>query len=90
MKERWEIKRLKGKKYEHEYRTIFFSFHFLIPTKICLGVSKWKISTRKSIFHTGKKLGKVTLPTLKNSPLMPLTVLESSARVGQSALPSGS
>ena len=39
----------------------FFEFHFLIP----LGSTQWTIFTGKSIFHAGKKSGKVTLPPLK-------------------------
>ena len=52
----------------------FFACHFLKPLKFVWGLPKWTILPGKIIFHTGKKSGKVTLPPLKNIPLMPLRV----------------
>ena len=65
-----------GKRYENEQRTLFFSSFFFLSlfetTENCLGLPKWAIFTREIIFYARKKLGKLTLPSLKNSPLMPL------------------
>ena len=49
----------------------FFAFHFSKPLKFVLGLPKWKFSTRKKHFMLGKKSGKMTLPPLKNIPVMP-------------------
>ena len=66
-----------GNKCDNGQRTFFsiclfiylfiFAFHFLEQLKFVLGLPKWK-------FSTGIKSGKVTLPPLKNIPLMPLVV----------------
>ena len=50
----------------------FFAFHFSKPLKFVLGLPKWKFSTGEKHFTLGKKSGKMTLPPLKNIPLMPL------------------
>ena len=50
----------------------FFCFSLFKTTEICLERNTMEISTRKRIFHAGKKSGKVTLPPLKNIPLTPL------------------
>ena len=42
------------------------------PLKFVLGLPKWEISTGKKLFTPGKKSEKITLPPLKNIPLMPL------------------
>ena len=53
--------------------SLFFFFLSLFETnEICLGFTKMDNLPGKSIFHTGKKSGKMTLPPLKNIPLMPL------------------
>ena len=57
----------------------FFFFFFLLFTfwnhYICLGCTKWKISTR------GRgELGKVTVSPLKNIPVTPLTVAQNFAK----------
>ena len=51
---------------------LFVCFHFLKPLKFVWGLPKWTIFTGKSIFHPGKKLGKVTLSPWENIPLTPL------------------
>ena len=51
----------------------FFAFHFSKPLKFVLGLPKWVVSTGKKHFTQGKKSGKMTLPLLKNIPLMSLT-----------------
>ena len=50
----------------------FFCFSLFKTTEICFGSTKMKIFYRGKAFHTGKKSGKMTLPPLKNIPLMPL------------------
>ena len=37
-----------------------------------MGVPKWKFSTRKEHFTSGKKSGKMALPPQKNMPVTPL------------------
>ena len=63
---------------------LFFLSFFLLLLLLLLslfeitkiwGIPKWKIFyRRKSIFHAENKLGKVTLPPLKNIPVTPLIV----------------
>ena len=54
-----------------------FVFHFSKPLKFVLGLPKWEFSTGKKYFMLGKKSGKITLPPLKNIPLMPLLICRS-------------
>ena len=51
-----------------------FFFHFSRPLKfVLLGLQKWEFSTRKKHFTPGKKNQvKMTLPHLKNIPVIPL------------------
>ena len=57
---------------------VLFLFLFLLftfkTTEICFGCTKMGIFYRKKVFHTGKKIRKMTLPSLKNIPLTPLAV----------------
>ena len=46
--------------------------HFSKPLNMFLGLPKWEFSNRKKHFMPGKNSGKITLPPLKNIPLMPL------------------
>ena len=70
-KGRWKIEngRRKG------YKIFFFSiFSFFKTTEICFGFYQNIVGIlyQEKAFHTGKKSGKMTLPPLKNIPLMPL------------------
>ena len=68
-KNRW------GKKYENGQRIFFFFFFFFFfcfslfeTTEICFGSTKMEIFYRENAFHaSGKKLGKVTVPSEKYS-----------------------
>ena len=52
----------------------FFAVHFSKWLKFVLGLPKWKFSTGKKHFTSGKKSGKITLHPQKNFPVMPLLV----------------
>ena len=41
---------------------------------MCLGLPKWEFCIGKKHFTSGKKSGKMALPTQKNIPITPLTV----------------
>ena len=57
---------------------LFLCLSLLETTEICLGSTKMEFFYRgKSIFHAGKKSGKVTFPPLENIPLPPLVQHES-------------
>ena len=64
----------KEKKLQNEERTFFFFFCFslLKTTEICFGSTQTGIFYREKHFTPGKKSGKMTLPPLKNIPLMSL------------------
>ena len=62
----------KENKRRWKMRRGFFSFHFSRPLKFVSGLPKWEFSTGKKHFKPGKKSVKMTLPTLKNTPLTPL------------------
>ena len=50
----------------------FFGSSLFKPTEICFGTTKMgRIFYREKAFNPGKKSGKMTLPPLKNIPLMP-------------------
>ena len=53
----------------------FFWLSLFETTEICLGSTKYgNFYQEKKAFGVGKKSGKVTLPLLKNIPLMPLNI----------------
>ena len=53
-----------------------FFFHFSKPLKFVLGLPNGNFLPGNSISHQEKKSGKMTLPPLKNIPLMPLLDLD--------------
>ena len=51
-----------------------FAFHFSKPLKFVLRLPRMGIFFREKSFHARKKSGNITLPPLKNIPLMPLVI----------------
>ena len=76
-KGRWKIENGRRKSYKMRgglffsfFLSFFFFFFFLLftfqkPLKFVLGLPKWEFSTGKKHFTPGKKIRKMTLPTLK-------------------------
>ena len=55
---------------------LFFCFSLLKTTEICFGSTKnGNFLLRKKHFMPGKRSGKMTIPPLKNIPLMPLCIV---------------
>ena len=63
-----------GRKTSSKNRRDFFFFFFCLSffktTEICFGSTKMRIFYWEKAFHAGKKSEKITLPPMKNIPLM--------------------
>ena len=76
---------MEGGKEDHFIFFFFFFFcHFSKTLKFVLGLTKWEFSNRKKYFTPGKKLGKMTLPPLKNILLTPLAELTPNVKLQHS------